>query len=169
MARWQYDTYLIPQARLFEVFSKIPETVTEEQAHSLHWNEHHQPPADYAAHLSTFLKAADSWHHDVKVWGKDLGNRVDVTTAKGGVQTIFVRFDAREAGASSFPIRMVDFARHCEAVFLTYEGHLITPSVRALLANRRQSPARRFVTDPKNQHLPDSIEAAMDHGPTPMS
>jgi hypothetical protein len=167
MARWQYDTYLIPQARLFAVFGKIPETVTEAEERSLHWDERHQPPADYAARLSAFLKPASSWHEDVQIWGKDLGNRVDITTSQGGVETIFVRFDAREAAATPFLIRMADFAHHLGAVFLTYEGHVITPSVRALLADLRQSPARRFVLDPKTRHVPDQIEEAMDASPTP--
>jgi hypothetical protein len=164
MARWQFDTYLIPQARFSEQIGDLPVVVTEEQERTLHWDEHHQPPADYADRLSAFLRPAPSWHDDLRIWGQDLGNRVDVTTGKGRVERIMVRFDARQAAATPFLIHMVALAHHLDAVFLTYEGHVIAPSVRALVADLRQSPARRFVTDPRYQHLPDRIEADMDAG-----
>jgi hypothetical protein len=163
MALWQYDTYLIPQSRLLERFGSIPVTVTDEQAQSLHWNAHHQPPTDYAAHLSAFLKPAGSWHEDVQIWGSDLGNRVDVTRKADGVQTMRVRFDARECSASPFLIRIVDWAQYCAGVFLTDEAHVVPPGVRPLLADMRQSPARRFAIHPKYRHLSMLLEEESSH------
>jgi hypothetical protein len=158
MARWQYDTYLIPQSRLFEWFGALPDTVTEDHGAVLHWDEHHQPPADYAVRLAVFLPSLDSWQAGVRSWGSDLGNRVDVTPEPGRVQTIAVRFDARELSVSPFLIQIVAWARHCGGVFLTHEGQVLPPGVRPLLAEIHRSSARRFVTGPQNPRFRSSLD-----------
>lgn len=154
MALWQYDTSLIPHARLLEQFGALPDAVTAEQAPSLHWDPQHQPPADTAARLAAFLPACASWSRDVSIWGSEVGDRVDVTLQQGRVATIRVRLDARNGTASPFLIRMVDFAQQCGGVFLTAQGRVIPAGVRPLLADLRQSPARRFVTHRSHRRLP---------------
>lgn len=154
MALWQYDSYLIPQARLLAPFGALPLSVPEALAPSLHWDSEHQPPADTAERLAAFLPQCVSWSRNVAIWGSEVGNRVDVTTAGGRVATIRVRLDARNAATSPFLIGIVAFAENCGGVFITCEGHVIPPGVRPLLAALRQSPARRFVTHRTHRRLP---------------
>jgi hypothetical protein len=156
MALWQYDIYLTPQARLLKVCGDLPAKVTDEQRPALHWNTRYQPPRDYADRLSAFLPVSpgnEAWSEYLQAWGSPDSNWVGVWSVKGRVTSIFVRLDARHGAASPVLPRIVAFAQHCDAVFLTDGGHIIAPTVRPLLAVMERSPVRHFVTHPPSKPL----------------
>jgi len=147
MATWQCDFLLLPKPKLILIFGSIPQELEIDSLLDINWWEGYQPPKDYDKVISSFLVQHRSWDNDLKTWGHEDGNRVDVWLSQYGVQEVLFRIDVREIDLGLIE-DINDFARFCNGVFLSSSNKLFEPNIKNFLTEVRTSRACRFVENP---------------------
>lgn len=148
MAAWQYEIALIPQRAVVDKYGHVSSRVEASEIDSADWWERWQPPPGYERRLASLLDMGESWHPDLKMWGREEGDRVQVWTENGRVVGIQARVDARKS-YSQFTERLAEFARQCDCLLITPEGRVMEPLADVLLEEVRRSDAREFAIDPR--------------------
>lgn len=76
MATWQYVVYLVPRAKLLELFSKIPDSLDPESFNSTELWDQQSIGQDLESRISSFIKKCPSWSENIKAWGDEEGDFV---------------------------------------------------------------------------------------------
>lgn len=147
MATWQYAVELIPRRKVLELFTEIPPSMNEDVYEATEWWSSQQPSDDYETLLRSFAAPCSAWSEDVKCWGEEDGNRIDVLLKGKCVVEVSVRFDLRNLD-DVFSRNVIDFAQRNGCVLLGESMEVIEPSVNALKSKLLSSDAARFVRDP---------------------
>lgn len=147
MAVWQYIAYLIPETSLADDGTMKGLVVTPEMFE-------HPPlqfsvaPAEVERLISGYLPARGSWHNDLRVWGDDSRDDVDIWYEGERIDSIRVRLDLRHLTRDRIA-RVVEIARHIGCCFLEGRTFQVIPATEeALLASIRNSRPAKFVADP---------------------
>lgn len=148
MATWQFDLQLIPRTEVSRLWANVPTRLTEVQLERIEWWNSFQPPADYDKAIARFLPPADSWSKNIKCWGAEDGNVVEIVMNKGRVVEINVRVDVR-ALQPDFLEELIGFAKQCDCLILCEDLSIIKPYVSVLLSKIKASAAWRFVANPE--------------------
>ena len=156
MAVWQASFDLVPRERVPELFpgwfdapfeADYVEMLPAEDPTELDCWTARQPPTDFRDVLDRLVPRRSNWSPDVERWGSEDGDRVDVFSTNGRIESIYARFDMRApnerfiAGIASLAVGM-----NCD--FLGHPGMLYEGSRGGLAVALRNSPALRFVEDP---------------------
>ena len=156
MAVWQASFHMIPRERVAELFPEwfdpafgpdCVETLPSEDPTELDWWTSRQPPADFRTTLDRLVPRLASWSPDLEWWGAEDGDRVDVFSEKGRIESIYVRFDMRTPNAA-FIDGIIDLAARMNCDFVGVPRMLYEGSRAGLAAALRNSPALKFVEDP---------------------
>jgi hypothetical protein len=148
MAIWQFDLRLIPRQELPRISVGVPIRVNPTL---LDENEPDFPfsLAQFDERVSGILHKADSWNGDLRRWGDEEGHRIDLWTARGKVNSIIARVDARSL-TTTFLIELAALCRRFDMVFVNpIDGEVLPPSPRRLFDALNRSAAARFVADPE--------------------
>ena len=148
MAIWQCDFYIRPR-RALEIEGSLPITFSgtlEAELETL-WGKNYflgtLPNA-----LSQLLPERRSWSEDIRTWGDEDGDRVDLSGTDGKLEEWFVRFDLRHP-SFSFLHSIIDLAQRYNGVFVSSRNYVIPPSYTNLLDHIRRSDSFRFVENPE--------------------
>jgi len=148
MATWQCDFFLLPRRKIVKLFGTVPQELEADIFSNTDWWGDYQPPNGYEKMLSTFLAQQQSWDDDLRTWGNEDGNRIDVWLRRGLVQEILIRIDARE-----IDLRIIknvnDLSVFCDGVVLSANTKLFEPNFDMFLAEVHGSQAHRFVNNPR--------------------
>lgn len=147
MAVWQYTIELVPREKLADLFGDVPSSISQEVYLATEWWNKQQPSDDYETFLASFVAPRASWSEDVKCWGEEGGNRINVVLEKECVVEMSARFDLRNLD-EVFTCTVVDFARRNGCVFLGESMELVEPSVGNLKSMLMVCDAARFVRNP---------------------
>ncbi len=149
MALWQFDVRIVPRTALAKTTGNIPLAVSESEYlnEDHNWSEHGTLDG-LAEKLSQFLNARKTWSLDLKGWGDEEGDRVDVFCHGNVPESWSVRFDMRTPN-HSFIIKIVDLAGEFDGVFITQERYVISPSYSKLLTRMQRSSSFKFVENPE--------------------
>ena len=142
MATWQADFYLVPRRAVAE----FP-AITGDIARETEWWLGTDLPADYHERMEALLPPGKSWSPDLKTWGAEDGNRIDVWRDQGRVANVLVRIDAR-APDTSFLDGIAGLARDLHCMLVRADGYVTDPTLGALGKALTGSRAFRFVADP---------------------
>ena len=126
MATWQFDVNLIPQDS-----DELPSV------------------DELAARLSRVLEEAESWASDLRIWGTEDGNRVDLWLGGDSVEEVGVRIDVRDGWSEFCGAVLVLAADLGLALREAGTGAGIESTPRGLRSAIASSDAARFVSDPK--------------------
>lgn len=146
MATWQYTIELIPREKLVDLFRAVPPSISEHTYGVTEWWSNQQPSDDYETLLTSFVSPRSSWSEEVKCWGEEDGNRINVVLEGECVVEVSVRFDLRNLD-DAFSRNVVNFAQRNGCVFLGESMELIEPFVDDLKSKLVSSGAARFVRD----------------------
>jgi hypothetical protein len=105
-----------------------------------------QPPADFETKISEFLAERTPWSPDLRTWGAEDGNRIDVWREGRRVDSIRIRIDMREPSVDMVR-HLTAMAAYCDAAFLRHDGLFVPASDDALASAAMTSAAARFVED----------------------
>ncbi len=149
MALWQFDVRVVPRAALENATGDVPLTMSQsEYLNKDHdWSEYGTLEG-LAETLSETLKTRKTWSADIKGWGEEDGDRVDIYYHSNVPESWSVRFDMRSLD-HPFTIKIVDLAADYNAVFVTQERYVISPSYSKLLARMQRSSSFKFVENPE--------------------
>ncbi len=144
MATWQFDLHLLPEA---EVGDRSQLSAREFDSGGWWWR--HQPPEDYAAQLDRVLPETRSWLDELRVWGSEDRDRIDVLLKGDRVIDVFVRIDAR-AQPSEYAAALANLAAAWSCVIRVAEsGKVLPANAHAIQEALALSSAYRFVQDPE--------------------
>jgi hypothetical protein len=145
VATWQCDFVLVP--------ASAPTSASAATAPvdlvAADWWATVQPPAEFEAHIASFLSERPGWSPDLRTWGAEDGTRIDVWREGRRVDSIRIRIDTREPQAEVVR-HLIALATYCDAAFLRHDGLFVPPSPDALASAIGTSAAARFVEDADN-------------------
>jgi hypothetical protein len=148
MAVWQYEVLLLPKSAFVNVFPQIPARLEDRDLEEFDWWDSVLPPSDFADVLGRILPASDTWSNDVQIWGLQDGNRIQVVNEQGQVIKITAFVDVRDLDMA-FVNDLVNFALHCNCLFLLKDLTLIEPNPYELVSKNEDSSAFQFVRNPE--------------------
>jgi hypothetical protein len=147
MAIWQYDVHLLPAAAAVQHYGAMPVHISDAEFDKVSLWKGHPDSVPTDETLAKLLPGLASWNDQVKRWGFEDGNRIDVLSGGDGLDDILVRFDVRNISAN-FVVELLKMARELRLVVRLPCGSLIPPSPRRLLESIKASDAYKFVADP---------------------
>ena len=155
MAAWQHDYYLIPQAKLKEFYSQIPESVPENDYNKFQWWAGVSGPDPLE--IEKMLTPATSWSEKVKIWGSDRGNRFSLYYGEDGtLQSVELRIDLRQEfpAIREFVSAMAKYADVNMWCFCTQGLGILMPDYEVLAKDMNLSSAQEFIdTHPAAPHV----------------
>ena len=149
MATWQFDLHMVPRRKLAAGGVRPPAHISAETFDTTEWWQGETLPADYDALIASFLPPRSSWHVDLRSWGEEDGNRIDVYFENGCVVEVLVRVDARVLD-QAFLSHLAELANRCSCLLVTSEMEVLPPLTGELAAAVQDSAARKFVIDPED-------------------
>ena len=157
MAIWQCDFHIRPRT-LLEVEGILPITFTDSEETELKtlWGENYSL-TDLPAMLSKLLPEARSWSEEIRTWGVEDGDRIDLSGEDGKLEEWFLRIDLRHP-SFSFLQAIVGLVQRFDGVFVSSRNYVIPPSYTKLLDHIRRSDSFRFVENPEKFFEELSIE-----------
>lgn len=94
------------------------------------------------------LASATSWSPDLRVWGEEDGNRIDIYMNGKRCVGIALRVDLR-TNPTAFCELVIAFAQMLDCSFVTTDGSLVPADMPSLRAAALRSNAWKFVWDPR--------------------
>jgi hypothetical protein len=142
VAVWQVEFAMVPR----RVLAAKPRAA-QPPVMDTDWWSSERLPAGYAQHLAAVAVPGSSWSAELRTWGEEDGNRVDVWFESGKPARMSARVDVRRLDAR-FGAMLLQFARVANAVLVRRDGLVVEPNVGAFGAALRSSEAWRYATDP---------------------
>lgn len=162
MALWQYDMHLLPLAEVVSRFGALPERMDRSTFDEYDWWLRYQPFGELIPRLSGCLAERPSWTAEIKTWGSEDGNRVDVVLEQNRIVDIFVRVDVRDVGLD-FLHGITTIAKDLGLLVLTPDMRIVEPEVTSVLTLIATSDVAEFVENPEEflcnkrpGHAPDA-------------
>ena len=143
MAAWQVDFYLVPRAAI----GAAATILTPGELDSTDWWAVAAFPADYQRRLDVVASRGQSRTAQLQTWGPEDGNRIEVASEDGRVQSVIIRVDVRRLD-SKFGAALIDFIRKLGALLVRRDGLIVEPTIAAYAGALRGSNAWRFANDP---------------------
>ena len=147
MATWQYTLYLIPRASVLNRFGSLPSRITRTEMNEGTWWFGHVLGHELDV-LNSMFPARKPWHTEMRAWGSDDGDSIDVFLNDSAIDEFVARVDAR-SGDSDFLRQIASFASQFDLLFVTEELNLREPVWDQLRLDLERSSAMEFSKDPE--------------------
>ncbi|OCJ00368.1 hypothetical protein A6U86_12215 [Rhizobium sp. AC27/96] len=149
------------------VFNLIPSSATtisgvaaarmsRDQLDAIELNFSQQTIDAISERVGMMLPEGQSWASDIRIWGDDKTDDVQIAFEGTAIEQIQFRLDV-----SNLSLALVGsicaLAREFNCVFATRSGGIIRPRSGALIRAITQSEAARFVSDPEG-YLREAVE-----------
>lgn len=148
MAIWHFKLDVLPVAAVKKTYGLIPVTIPEEAMEKIPWWEG-IPFRGIRERLPEVLPEGKSWSESALIWGDEEFNSILIYLNEEweGIDMFIVKIDARTVD-TAFIVRMVEFAKSLELLFVTRSNQVIQPEYGGVLEALSRSGARSFVNDP---------------------
>ncbi len=146
MAVWQFKIHVVPAANV-RVGSADVIRLTRDQVDAA---QRTFTPAEIDAvsgQLSDLLPEKKSWSAELRVWGDEKSDDVQVWFDGGSVECVDIRLDLRHLSLTLVS-GLCAIARASDWLLVTTDGVVIRPNTEAVVQALVKSPAQRFVDDP---------------------
>lgn len=87
MAIWQYDFVAVPRSELSNLYGAIPAIMRLDHFSEEEFWQIAQPPAGFEEIFEKWQSEMKSWHDELRLWGSEESNRIDVQY-KGGADQL---------------------------------------------------------------------------------
>lgn len=147
MAAWQYVTYLIPVSAVGPD-GLLPGIVVDDECFELPSLSFPFSPEQFERLVQDYLPPAKSWGDDVRIWGNEQKDDLDLLTHDGKVIEIRARLDLRNLTIERVR-KLVSLGQALQCCFVEgRKGEAFAATEEALLDSIRRSPPAAFVVDP---------------------
>jgi hypothetical protein len=148
MAIWQYVTYLIPEEAV-QLDGSVAGLKVVEEVIELPEAPFSCSLKDVEAALAGYLAPAESWSPNLRLWGDNQKDDIDVYFEGERVCEIRARLDLRDITRDRV-VRLAALARRLKCCFLEGRTLEVVPATEEkLLASIAQSASAKFVRDPR--------------------
>jgi len=134
MAVWQYDFILIPRDELISQAGILPTELSIDQVNRFKFWKVRQPKAVYADRFDSWSQEIKSWTPNLRLWGKEDSNRIDVAFSNEKIHEIEFRIEVRSINVRFLQL-MVDFARTENCVLLSMHSLCVIEPLRERVLN----------------------------------
>ena len=147
MAIWQYDFIAIPREELAALYGGLPDVMQVEHFTSRNFWITTQPPSDFEAHFNKWRPEIQSWSQDLRMWGSEESNRIDVSYGDGRVDYVQFRLELR-ALSVHFVETIATFSRQANCVLVSAHSlSIVEPIRQRILLHLCRSPGANRVLD----------------------
>ncbi|WP_043606651.1 hypothetical protein [Novosphingobium sp. Rr 2-17] len=147
MALWQFELDLIP-AMGARVAGADAIQLSREQLDAIPLRLSNEDMSKLFGWLESLLPEKASWSKDLRIWGDEKTDDVQVSFA--GEKIEFVQFRINVGNLSLALVSGIcAIARNLDCVLASRQGAIVRPTSEAVVRAVLQSPATRFVRDPK--------------------
>jgi hypothetical protein len=147
MAVWQYDIYLLPRTELEGKFGSVPGRLTPDEFEEVGFWKTHHPPQDTCDRFTRWRKEIKAWTPELRWWGSEDSDRIDLWSTDGRVSIIEFRIELRRLDIFFIQL-IVDLARDSDCVlFSAHSGETIEPLRERLLGHLLRSNGANEVWD----------------------
>jgi TIR domain len=133
MAIWQCDLHILPAAAFKRRRGGMPHEISTKQFNRINVTAHSWLPKDHAHQLSKLLPEIPTWSPQVRWWGNEIGDRIDIRYDDHKPCHFKIRIDVRKINS----ILLRDFLallREWDCVLCSSEtGQLLRPTRSAVL------------------------------------
>ena len=129
MAIWQYDFYMISKAELAEKLGGVPSRLTPEEFKRCRFWHTCQPVQDFDARFTRWHEEIKAWNPELRWWGNEQSNRIDVWQKNGRVTMIEFRIELRTLDLRFIQL-LVDVARDSDCVLFSQHSREIVEPLR---------------------------------------
>jgi hypothetical protein len=143
VAIWQYDFIVAPSDEIAAAVGSLPAALTLPQMEALRSWSTRQPFEGFADFFSAWRPEMKSWHRELRMWGSEESNRIDVSYSGGHVNHVEFRVEIRSISVH-FVELLAEFARRCNAV-------LVSAHSLAVIDPTRQQILRYLVRSGANE------------------
>lgn len=148
MAAWQYDLFLVPRRAVLDQNALPKPRLSPAELHSDACWRAGEPPAGYEARVAEALAESESWSRNLRCWGHEDGDRIEVWARDGRMGEVRARVDARHP-PGPFLGWLAGFAQDFGLVLVTPEGRVLEPGLEALTRAFERSAAYAYACDPR--------------------
>jgi hypothetical protein len=143
MAIWQYDFIVAPRDEITSSLGASATRLTKSTPRNF-WREA-QPKGDYALTFKAWRPEINSWSPDLRMWGTEESNRIDVHHNKGKVSRIEFRVELRSLNIQ-FVELLARFSRESNCVLISAHSlEIIEPLRETILNHIFRSPGSNRV------------------------
>ena len=141
MAIWQYDFEIVPVEDLVAALGVQPAAVTLPQIEALEKWKTCQPFKGFEAVFSEWRPEIEWWCKEMRVWGNEESNRIDVMYSGRRVLSVEFRVEIRSISLHFIEL-LAAFARRCNAVLVSMHSlAVVEPTRQSILRYLARSGA----------------------------
>lgn len=101
-----------------------------------------------ASRLAQLLPEAKAWSPNMRAWGDDASDDVQIWLEEGRICSARFRLDVRQLSVALVNA-FGELAREFDWLLVDHAGFVVRPSTRSIMRAIMRSPARSFVADPE--------------------
>lgn len=147
MAIWQYDFVAIPRSELLDLCGALPVVMQVDLFRDEKFWRAAQPPGGFEEAFQKWQPEMKSWHDELRLWGSEESNRIDVYYEKKRVSSIQFRVELR-ALSTKFIETISAFARKYNCVLVSAHSLVVVEPLRQhILLHLCKSPGANRVLD----------------------
>lgn len=146
MATWQFSFHVIPRSEAHRLLS-VGRSERRRVFEDFEWWAAAPPSLSLIDELDGFMRETADWSSDLRSWGKDDGDRIELWFDRDRIVEIFGRIDLRQVDLD-FLAGALRLAELCGGMILTENMEICDPTLDGLTVAMLRSPAPRFVADP---------------------
>lgn len=148
MAVWQYTLYLVPNAALANDGS-LPGVTYEGMVFDLPLLTFGFTGDQLERSVAKILPRAKAWHQDLRAFGEEDRNEINIWYENESVRAVRIRLDLRIA-TPTLVKQLVSLGEKLGCSFFDPSGNAVVPADgQAMVSAIKRSPAAHFVSDPR--------------------
>ncbi|EKD71906.1 MAG: hypothetical protein ACD_46C00070G0002 [uncultured bacterium] len=99
--------------------------------------------------LSNIMPSKEAWHENLRAWGNEESNDIQLWVENGNIDSLKIRFDLRN-DTEDLKIKVIDCSKKLSCdIFIPDTKEIIKPDIDALSKVISKSSAARFVENPE--------------------
>lgn len=147
MAIWQYDFIAIPRPELSDLYGALPAVMQVEHFKAEKFWLTIQPSSGFEQSFEKWRPEMKSWHDELRLWGSEESNRIDVHYDGARVSHIQFRVELR-ALSIHYIETIAAFARQSNCVLVSAHSLVVVEPLRQhILLHLCRSPGANRVLD----------------------
>lgn len=147
MAIWQYDFVAIPRAELSDLYGALPAVMQVEHFKAEKFWVTTQPSSAFEQAFEKWRPEMKSWHDELRLWGSEESNRIDVHYDGARVSHIQFRVELRALNIHYIET-IAAFARQSNCVLVSAHSLVVVEPLRQhILLHLCRSPGANRVLD----------------------
>lgn len=150
MAVWQFKMWAIPAAAYRKGNSDVIR-LSREQVDEVHFDLTPADMTELSDQLSRLLPEKKSWHDEMRIWGQEETDDVQVWINGNAIESVQMRLDVRHLALSRLS-GLCLIARNFDWLLAVPEGPglaVLRPNTEVIFRSVLKSPAQSFVDDPE--------------------